>query len=340
MESMGCLRWLLMLVPMSLLTALGLGGMLDETPQPEPVPPTPYSQHDMEYFYTINDGTLVFPFLPQWTLGEPAAGMVSMTNSPDYTRAVDNQELWTGEYVVTVFSPEALTRFGVPPGAGPAEVIAFFQQMQAPDATYYDPIYHVINGRDTVRLDIVNPSVPIRIQLYAIAVEPGQVALTSRQTLPDEGYLGEEAVMDILREIRYLGDGRPNNPPPTLPPDLFTPTPTAYPATVIPTAMGAFSIELEDVVGAGDSEAEAVILGFNSNALMENWSLRFANGTLYYVFPQMLVMEGSQITVHTGFGANTPTDLYAGWNMAQWQSGDMIFLYDSAGRLMDNIVVP
>lgn len=335
MESMGCLRWLLMLVPMSLLTILGLGGMVDQAP----VPPVPYNPYDAGYYYTTTDGTLEFLYLPEWTINEVSPGVVSMTNSPDYNRAVNNSELWSGEFMITVSSPQALMNFGVSQAGGLYGVVEFFRMMQAPDASYSEPIYKVIGGRDALRVDIVNPTVPIEIQFYAFAVQPDRVAVVTLQTLPGEGYLAENLVVGLMERMTYLGDGW-GYATPTLPRSRFTPTPTAYSATVIPTAMGAFSIELEDVIGVGDSEAEAVIVGFNSNALLENWSLRFADGTMYYVFPAMLVMEGSQIRVHTGFGANTPTDLYAGWNVAQWQSGDMMFLYDSAGRLMDNIVVP
>ncbi len=332
MESMGCLRWLLMLVPMSLLTVLGLGGMVS----PEPVPPTPYSPYDAAYFYITQDGTLQFPYLPDWTLTEGSPGIVSMTNSLDWERTINRQELQSGEFVITVITPQALNAFGADAAAGPYAVIEFFRNMQAPDASYGEPIYKVIGGRDAVRIDIVNLTVPIEIQFYAFAVQPDRVAVVSLQTQLGEGYLGDQLVIGLIERMTFLGDRWTGTPPPTVAPNSFTPSPTAYP----PTAMGAFSIELEDVIGVGDSEAETITLGFNDNALMENWSLRFTDGTMYYVFPPMLVMSGSAIRVHSGIGVNTPTDLYAGWNAAQWQSGDMIYLYDSAGRLMDTLVVP
>ncbi|GIK67316.1 MAG: hypothetical protein BroJett018_51100 [Chloroflexota bacterium] len=352
MESMGCLRWLLMLVPMSLLTALGLGVM--ENPIPLPPAPVPTSPYDYASYYTTQDGSLQFPYLPGWGITEVTPGVVSLTNSPDWYRAVNNQQLYSGEFVISVTTPQALRTFGADPTSGTSSVIEFFQLMASPEAVYSLPISQTIGGREALRVDINNPTIPIEIQFYAYAVQWDRVAVVTLQTLPGEAYLGQDLVIGLMERMYYLGEGYSFATPtmydggtlpfptpyatPTYPPDVIYAT--LANATPIPTAVGAFTVEIEDVTAAGNIRNEAVILRFNGRALMGDWSLRLADGRFYYVFPPMLVYEGTTLTIHSGFGQDGPTDLYAGYGDAQLRSGDSLFLYDSASRLMNSFVVP
>ncbi|MBZ0316736.1 MAG: hypothetical protein K8L91_09975 [Anaerolineae bacterium] len=355
MESMGCLRWLLMLVPMSLLTALGLGVM--ENPIPLPPTPVPTSPYDYASYYTTMDGNLQFPYLPGWGITEPSPGVVALTNSPDWNRTVNNQQLYSGEFVISVMTPQALRTFGADPASGTSSVIEFFQLMSSPDAVYGQPISQTIGGREALRVDIQNPTIPIEIQFYAYAVQWDRVAVVTLQTLPGETYLGQDLVIGLMERMYYLGEGFYATPTlydggtlpfptpyatPTYPPDFIYPTPfaTVYPETPIPTPVGAFTVEIDEVRDAGDIRSEAVILRFNDRALMGDWSLRLADGRFYYVFPPMLVYEGTTMTVHTRSGQDGPSELYAGYSEAQLRSGDSIYLYDSASRLMDSLVVP
>ncbi|MCQ3933243.1 MAG: hypothetical protein DPW16_22580 [Chloroflexi bacterium] len=355
MESMGCLRWLLMLVPMSLLTALGLGVM--ENPIPLPPVPAPTSPYDYASYYTTQDGSLQFPFLSGWAITEATPGIVSLTNSTDWNRAVNNQQLYSGEFVISVMTPQALRTFGADPTSGPSGVIEFFQLIASPDAAYSVPISQTIGGREALRVDINNPTIPIEIQFYAYAVQWDRVAVVTLQTLPGEAYLGQDLVIGLMERMYYLGEAFYPTPTmydggtlpfptpyatPTFPPDAFYPTPfaTVYPVTPLPTPVGAFTVQLDSATSVGDIRSEAVTLQFNSNALMGGWSLRFADGSFYYVFPEMLVYGDTTVTVHSGFGQDRPSDVYAGYEQAQLRSGDSIYLYDSASRLMDTFVLP
>lgn len=355
MESMGCLRWLLMLVPMSLLTALGLGVM--ENPIPLPPPPIATSPYDYASYYTTQDGSLQFPYLPGWGIIEAAPGVVSLTNSTDWNRAINNQQLNSGEFVISVMTPQALRTFGADPASGPSGVIEFFRKIQAPSATYGMPIPLTIGGREALRVDINNPAIPIEIQFYAYAVQWDRVAVVTLQTLPGEAYLGQDLVIGLMERMYYLGEGYSFTTPtmydggtlpfptpyatPTYPPDFFpTPFATVYTETPVPTPVGAFTVEIDNVTAPGNIRNEAVIVRFNGRALMGDWSLRLANGGFYYIFPSMLIYEGTTLTVHSGVGQDGPTDLYAGYGAPQLRSGDSIYLYDSAGRLMDIFVVP
>ena len=46
------------------------------------------------------------------------------------------------------------------------------------------------------------------------------------------------------------------------------------------------------------------------------------------------------MTVHTGKGANTPTDLYWGQAEPRWASGKVAYLRDPSGKLIATYQVP
>ncbi|AHF80286.1 lamin tail domain-containing protein [Thermococcus paralvinellae] len=68
---------------------------------------------------------------------------------------------------------------------------------------------------------------------------------------------------------------------------------------------------------------------------LTGWQLKDEAGHIY-TFPKFVLKAGAMVTVHTGSGTNTATDLYWGRNAPVWNNnGDTAYLYDSKGVLID-----
>ncbi|MFQ5612718.1 MAG: LysM peptidoglycan-binding domain-containing protein [Anaerolineae bacterium] len=148
--------------------------------------------------------------------------------------------------------------------------------------------------------------------------------------------------------------GIPFDPPTPLPEDATipsepavtvgpSPTPTETP-TAVPTAtappLDEVIVSVEQVVGGGDLEQEAVVLlnegpGIN----LTGWTL--AGSELGpYTFPNLFLWSGGSIRVHTRAGANTASDLY--WNQGEpaWPTGTVLTLNDPTGKIVSSYTVP
>lgn len=228
----GCLRWLLALIPLGLLTALGLGFLNDEF-EPQPLPPviaTPTSVFDFGYSYYTTDGSVVFPILPAWSTSEGTSGFVFVTNAANPDQVFLNQSLQSGEFQITIETPAALQRFGIDATQGPQGVIDFFRQMQSPDAVYSEPIAISIGGREALRVDIINASISREISFYAFAVTADRTMVVATETLSGESYLVNDLVIQFMERTLYLGDPLFGLVTPTYPPDFF---PTPFPTTTL-----------------------------------------------------------------------------------------------------------
>ncbi|NJE46503.1 hypothetical protein E3E35_03545 [Thermococcus sp. GR7] len=78
----------------------------------------------------------------------------------------------------------------------------------------------------------------------------------------------------------------------------------------------------------------------NLGCLDENlgeWRLMDEKGHTY-IFPSGFILKaGKTVTVHTGSGTDTDTDLYWGEKRAVWNNdGDTAYLYDASGNLVDS----
>ncbi|MGQ9466878.1 MAG: LysM peptidoglycan-binding domain-containing protein [Anaerolineae bacterium] len=125
----------------------------------------------------------------------------------------------------------------------------------------------------------------------------------------------------------------PSPPPPP-------PTPLQRPVLPTPTPSGPPRVEIAGVLGAGDLARESVrIRNRGGTASLEGWTLSDAGGDRFS-FPRLILFPGGEITLHSGPGISTPTDLY--WNRAApaWQSGELLTLRDAEGAVVDTYVVP
>lgn len=119
-----------------------------------------------------------------------------------------------------------------------------------------------------------------------------------------------------------------------------TPTPLRRPVLPAPTPSGPPLVEIAGVLGAGDLAREGVrIRNRGGTASLEGWTLSDVGGDRFS-FPRLVLFPGGEVTLHSGPGISTPTDLY--WNRAEpaWQSGGLLTLRDAEGAVVDTYVVP
>jgi hypothetical protein len=129
----------------------------------------------------------------------------------------------------------------------------------------------------------------------------------------------------------------PPSPPPTSGP---TPTPLQRPALPALTPSGPPLVEIAGVLGAGDLARESVRIRNRGGAVsLEGWTLSDAGGDRF-LFPRLVLFPGGEVTLHSGPGVSTPTDIF--WNRAApaWQSGELLTLRDAEGAVVDTYVVP
>jgi len=79
-----------------------------------------------------------------------------------------------------------------------------------------------------------------------------------------------------------------------------------------------------------------VIKNVGSEAVdLTAWELKDEAGHCF-TFPSFTLEAGATVTVHTGSGGNTQTDLYWGRGAAVWNNDhDTAYLYDSGMNLKD-----
>lgn len=123
------------------------------------------------------------------------------------------------------------------------------------------------------------------------------------------------------------------------------PEPTAAVPQALPTAavvVGDSTFEIGSVIGAGDISAEQVlIVNVGPNSVdMTNWTLSNDAGGTYTFGTTILFGNGAGITLHSGFGDNSATDLFWGLPQAAWQAGQVILLRDANGNLQAEFTIP
>ena len=111
-------------------------------------------------------------------------------------------------------------------------------------------------------------------------------------------------------------------------------------STAAPVSSDTF-IAIKTIAGTGNLGSEAVVLANLSTKVdLSGWSL--SDGEDHkFVFPDLVMLPNSEITVHTTGGANSATDLYWGQSVARWGgSGTIAYLRDPSGKLAASYRVP
>jgi LysM repeat protein len=147
---------------------------------------------------------------------------------------------------------------------------------------------------------------------------------------------------DILSEgQQLLIPGSPLTPTPTRVP---IPTSTRVSLPVITgtasTALGDYFVTIREIKAPGSLANEQVTLtNLSGQVNMAGWTMTDGEGN-QFTFPSLSLLSKGEVTVHTGRGANTPTDLYWGQTESRWASGKVAYLRDPSGKLIATYQVP
>ncbi|MGC8946236.1 MAG: LysM peptidoglycan-binding domain-containing protein [Anaerolineae bacterium] len=134
-------------------------------------------------------------------------------------------------------------------------------------------------------------------------------------------------------------------PPPVASPEPAptpgpTPPPIRRPVLPTPPPSGPPLVEIAGVLGTGDLARETVRLRNRGGAVsLEGWTLSDAGGDRY-TFPRLVLFPGAEVTLHTGPGVSSPTDIYWNRTAPAWQSGELLTLRDAEGKVVDTYVAP
>jgi LysM repeat protein len=151
--------------------------------------------------------------------------------------------------------------------------------------------------------------------------------------------LSDPHALSVGQELIIPVGGLPTATP--APPTATVPaTPPTPIATTTPPAGGASLVRIAEVLSPGDLAAEAVLITNDGDPVrLDGWTLADAAGDSY-TFPGLTLWTGGAVTLHTGAGQDSPTDLY--WNRATaaWQSGEVLVLLDADGVRQAGFSVP
>lgn len=123
-----------------------------------------------------------------------------------------------------------------------------------------------------------------------------------------------------------------------------TETPSASP-TPLPSELvqpvTATPIEIRQVIARGDPAREAVVIAnLGRQVNLRGWRLSDAEGNVY-TFPDLTLWSGGTITVHTGSGPDSVSDLYWKRNAPVWaEPGDVVTLTDATSNVVARYQLP
>lgn len=120
-----------------------------------------------------------------------------------------------------------------------------------------------------------------------------------------------------------------------------TPRPAPTMAPVVTPGSGEALVAIETVSGAGRVDEEYVRLvnrGAHGVAL-EGWMLEDEDGHTY-TFPNLFLWRNGTVSVHSGFGSDSATDLYWGLTEPVWdRAGESVRLLSASGELVVEVKV-
>jgi len=98
---------------------------------------------------------------------------------------------------------------------------------------------------------------------------------------------------------------------------------------------------IQSVQGAGDLNTERIIFQVNGagEVNLSGWRIVTESGQ-EFLFPQLILRSGGQVSVYTRAGESSVTLLYWGLPQALWQSGDVVLVLDSGGTERSRFEIP
>ncbi len=111
-----------------------------------------------------------------------------------------------------------------------------------------------------------------------------------------------------------------------------TPTVTTTPApTSLPTGVHITGLDLQE-------EWVSVANGEPAAANLTGWTITDEGARNTYTFPAFTLDSGADVTVHSGAGNDTATDLYWGRSSPVWNNdGDIATLADTSGAVVSTL---
>jgi LysM repeat protein len=154
--------------------------------------------------------------------------------------------------------------------------------------------------------------------------------------------LTDPNVLNVGQTLIIPGNGYVPPPPPTGTPGAL-PTNAAEPprptATANPNAPPS-QVAIREVKSPGNLADETVVITNQGGPVgLAGWTLADQSGHLYR-FPALTLFEGGAVSLHTGLGSDTVTDLYWGLTEPVWASGRQALLSDAGGNLQTRFAVP
>jgi len=124
-------------------------------------------------------------------------------------------------------------------------------------------------------------------------------------------------------------------------PVVFTPQAGVTQPPADPASYARASIEIQNVIGAGDLDLEVITLKNTGNDPVDliAWTLRDDLGNRF-TFPAFTVFQNGAFQVFSRAGVNTSLELYWGSTSALWKSGAKVALYDPAGEKRREYTIP
>ncbi len=100
-------------------------------------------------------------------------------------------------------------------------------------------------------------------------------------------------------------------------------------------------LRIEGVFGAGDIQVEYILLRNPSeNAVdLAGWRI-ISDGGRNFRFPNLTLYPKGAVSIYTGPGTDTVTELHWNSDSALWTSGDLLKLFDSQGNEHTQFTAP
>jgi len=100
-------------------------------------------------------------------------------------------------------------------------------------------------------------------------------------------------------------------------------------------------IIIETVIGAGDLNAETVVIRRVGEGGLSITGWRMSNGRgADYFFPNLVLSKNGSVRLYSRGGIDSVIELYWGRSESSWRSGDTVSLYDYAGNLRASYGIP
>jgi LysM repeat protein len=194
-------------------------------------------------------------------------------------------------------------------------------QASFPTATATPTIYEV-KGGDTLGSIALQFDVSVDdIMKVNGLTDPNTLSVGQNLVIPVPGFIQPTATPQAL-----------TNPEGT----LVTPPPTGTAVVEGDSPQ----LAIRSITDAGNLATEKVtIVNLGGVVDLAGWTLLDSQGNVY-TFPALSLFQSGAVSVHTGLGRDTVTDLSGGPGGAMWQRGETATLVDPAGRVHTTFTAP